>query len=220
MHPATLIDPASRLRLEGAIYEAERNSQGELVLVVAERCDEYGAARWRFAVAIAVLAFLTLLLFGPPVPSWGLLVAQAAAFLLAFVAARWEPLLRLLIPHAICDARVDARARRAFFEQGLHRTRHQTGVLLYLALFEQRFVVLGDSAVDRALGPDESWDEIVSLATQSLRSGDPVAGLVEAIGRCAAWMVRALPVESDNRDELPNQIVLENRLGVVFEERP
>ena len=220
MHPATLIDPASRLRLEGAIFAAEERSEGEIVLVVAERCDDYQAARWRFGVALAAAAFLGLYLFGPALPVWGLGLAQGFTLFIALAATRWDPLLRLLIPRAVCEARVDARVRRAFHEHGLHRTRHATGVLLYVALLERRFAVLGDRGVNEAMPPGSRWDDIVSGVTQALRNGDAVAGLADAIRQCGDWMGRALPLRGENRNELSDRVILEDRGGVIFEDSP
>ena len=57
MRPGKLLDPAARLRLEAAVLEAERDTAGEIVVVVARACDEYGSAGWRLGVSLAALVF-------------------------------------------------------------------------------------------------------------------------------------------------------------------
>lgn len=220
MRATTLIDPAHLLQLEAAISRAEEDSEGEIVLVVADRCDGYSGARWRFAVALAALVFLALILFAPPLPTWVYLVAQALTLIVGHVASRIENVLRLLLPGETAEARVRARAQRAFAEHGLHRTRNQTGVLLFAALLERHFVVLADTRVNDVLREEESWDEVVALATAGFRERRVCEGLEVAIERCGVFLKRTLPAGTDNPDELPNTVRLAHHAAVVLDSPP
>lgn len=208
MRASELIDPAARQHLEAVVAEAERETGGEIVVAVVAACDEYGAVGWRLGVALAAAAFLGLGWFAPPLPWTAYLAAQAAGLLLGHGAARLEGVRRALLPAALVEQRVAARARRCFAEEGLTRTRGRTGILLFVALLEHRVVVLADEGIHRALDPDESWQQVVDLAVAGLRADRPVEGLAAAVRRCGEILARHLPAEVPNPDELPNRLVV------------
>jgi putative membrane protein len=208
MRATRLVDAAARQHLEAVVLEAERGTGGEIVVAVVSACDEYGSAGWRLGVALAALAFLGLHAFAPPLPWWGDLAAQGLALLLGHGLARIDAVRRHLLPLPLVARRVAERARRCFFEQGLTRTRGRTGILIFVALLEHRVVVLADEGIDRALGPGESWQEVVDLAVAGLRDGRPVEGLEAAVRRCGEILARGLPAPPEDRDELANAIVL------------
>ena len=94
MRPSQLIDPADRLRIEAAVVEAEKRTRGELVVVVARACDEYGSAGWRLGVSLAALAFLGLALLAPDVSAAQVLGVQAAGLAMGHLLARAAPIRR------------------------------------------------------------------------------------------------------------------------------
>jgi putative membrane protein len=205
-----LIDPADRLHLEAAVVEAERATSGELVVCVVRACDEYGSLGWRLGVTLAALALLGGAALWPEATPVDLLALQCAVLLLAHALARLDPIRRALLPEALLEHHVAERARAAFAEHGLTRTVGRTGVLLFVALLERRVVVLADEGIHQVLGPDESWQEVVELATAGLRSGRAVAGLHAAIRRCGEILRAHLPASPRHVNELPNAIVLED----------
>jgi putative membrane protein len=209
MRASELLGDAERERLAGVIREVERATGGEIVVAVASACDEYGSAGWRLGVALAALAFLGLGLFAPPLPWVAYLAAQAAMLLLGHALARRDGVRRALVDDALVEQRVAERARHAFAEYGLERTRGRTGILIFVAVFERRVVVLADEGIHRALAPHESWTEVVERATSGLHSGVAAVGLESAVRRCGEILARHLPAQIENPDELPNAVVIE-----------
>jgi putative membrane protein len=210
-HPGRLLDVEARRHLAEAVRAAERRTRGEIVLMVVRACDEYGSAGWRLGVALAVAAFCGLHAFAAPQPWWVYLLAQLAGLLLGHALARFDPLRRLLLGPRLAEERVHERARSAFLENGLARTHGRTGILLFVALLERRVVVLADAGIHGVLDPGESWEEVVELALEGLRSGRAVQGLEAAIGRCGEILVHHFPVSPErNTDELPNAVVIED----------
>ncbi|MDJ0867743.1 MAG: TPM domain-containing protein [Myxococcota bacterium] len=204
------LDAAARLHLESVVVEAERETSGEIVVAVARACDEYGSAGWRLGVASAALAYLGLAVFAPPLPAWTYLAAQAVALALGHGLARLDPVRRALLPEALVERRVAERARRCFAERGLTRTQGRTGILLFVALLERRLVVLGDEGIDSVLDPDETWEEVVELAVEGLRSGRPAEGLEAAVRRCGEILRHHVPAPPRNPNELPDAVVFED----------
>jgi putative membrane protein len=203
-----VIDAESRRALERAVAEQERRTGGEIVVAVVRACDEYGSAGWRLGVALAATAFLAVGLFAPPLPWTAYLGVQAAALALGHALARLDPIRRLLVSDRLLEQRVFERARRCFAEQGLARTRGRTGILIFAALFERRVVVLGDEGIDRALGSGESWQAAVDAACEGLHAGRAALGLAEAVRLCGELLASHLPAPPQDRDELPNAVVV------------
>ena len=210
MRPEQLLDPAARLHLEATVMEAEQDTEGEIVVVVARACDEYGSAGWRLGVSLAALVFAGLLAFVPPLAGWIYLAAQAAAIAVAHAMARIDAVRRLLLARPLVQTRVAERAIHAFATNGLTRTQNRTGILIFVALLERRVVVLADEGIHRALDPNENWQQVVDLSVDGLRRGEDVSGLEAAIRRCGEILARHVPVLGRNPNELPNRIVLED----------
>jgi len=210
MRATDLIDPAARQRLETTILELERTTSGEIVLDVVPACDEYGSVGWRLGVLFAALAFAGLAAFAPPERDWVYLVWQAAALAIGHGLGRIDAIRRLLLPDALVDARVAERARRAFTENELTQTADRTGILLLVALLERRVVVLADEGIHRAVGPGETWQEVVDLAVAGMREGRAVEGIEAALRRCGAILAAHAPAPDHNPNELPNRVVLED----------
>ncbi len=192
------------------MVEAEKRTQGELVVVVARTCDEYGSAGWRLGVSLAALAFLGLVLLAPEASAAQILGVQAAGLAMGHLLARAAPIRRRLISREAAETRVAERAWRAFAENGLTRTRGRNGILIFVALFERRVNVLADEGIDRVLAPEESWQEVVDLALHGLRRGEPSSGLVAAVRRCGEILSAHVPAAERDLDELPNAVVLED----------
>jgi len=210
MKPSEILDPAARDRIVAAVRSAEADTSGEIVVVVVRECDEYGAAGWLCGVTLAALVLLALSLLLPPLPGAAYLAAQALAVAAGHAIARLSAVRRLFVAEATMEARAERRAAAAFAERGLRHTRNRTGILILVALFEHRVIVLGDSGIDEAMGPGESWEEIVELALSGIERGDPVAGIVAAVERCGEILSHPLPAGPDNPDEIHEALVIED----------
>ncbi len=175
-HP--FFDDEARRRIAAAVQREEARSLGEIVPVVVDRSDSYPEAQDRAGIlALALATALGLLL---PVQRWELVALQALAFALGWLAGGWAPLARVVVGRRALDATVRSRAELAFREQGLARTAHGRGVLLFASLFEHEVVVLGDQEVHGRLG-DEAWRDAVAVLVSHIRQRRPADGFVEAI---------------------------------------
>jgi putative membrane protein len=209
MRRAVEIDPAGRMAIEAAVRDAERATSGEILVVVTRACDEYGSAGWRCGVLLAGLALLGLGLFGPPLQLGWLFAAQTGALAAGHALARLPAVRRAFVSEARLGQAAEQRAARAFAEHGLHRTAGRTGILLLVALFERRVVVLADDGVNRRLAPGHSWQEVVDLARGGIGEGRAAEAISAAVRRCGQILEGPLPIEPHDADEI--------RLGVVIE---
>jgi len=209
---------ADRDRIEDAARRAEERTSGEIVPYLVAACDDYDDACWKAGALGAMLLALVAGVvhqLGGFWAGWGVawvslptLVGAAAGYVTARQVA---PLRRWLVPADVLELRVRRRAMTAFVEDEVFATRDRTGILLFVALFEHRVVVLGDAGINRAVDPGE-WHEIVETLVGEIRARRLVDGLVEAIEACGELLVRhRVDIRPDDVDELSNEPRIRDR---------
>jgi putative membrane protein len=208
--PSVLLDPADRLRVERAVLEAEQNTAGEIVVAVVGSCAEYGSAGWRLGAAMALLGFLAAEVFTTETGPGTLLGAQAAGLALGHLLARIQTVRRSLVSDRCMQECAERRAWSAFAQNGLARTAERTGILIFVALFEHRVIVLGDEGVDRVLDPGESWEEVVDLLLAGVRERRITEGILAAVRRCGEILQAHLPAPPKPVNQLPTALILED----------
>lgn len=201
---ASFFTDAARRRVGEAVGEAESRTAAEVVVVV-----RHASAPWRevdLAVgASASFVVLLVLLFYPvtfAVESMPLDVAlafAAGALLCAFV----PPFKRALLPRKRVVAQVRARAREAFVDQGVSKTRGRTGILVYVSTFERRVDVVADVGVDARLL--EVQERALS---ESLQRGPDLDAFLAGIRAIGPALASALPRAEDDVNELPDAPVM------------
>ena len=209
MEANRLFSPADLRRIEEAVHEAEKRTSGEIVPYVVERADGYADSIWRgstlgalFAVLGTAAAVQTTEVWGVPLPLWIAAPAVLGAAI-GHLACRFiPPLKRLLVARSVLDERVHERAAQAFLSEQVFATRDRTGVLIFLALFERRVVVMGDKGIAAKVRQDE-WDGLVAGIVRGMREGKAGGALVAAIAECGALLERhGVAIRSDDADEL------------------
>jgi putative membrane protein len=181
----------AKTRVAEAVRRAEALSRGQIVPVVVEKSDAYPEARFRGAILAAALATAIVLALRAPLSLAELAVLQLVAGVVGALVAMWDPIERLLVGARAMDEAARARAMRAFHENGLHRTEHGTGVLVFASLFEHAAVVLGDHGIHERMGDD--WGRAVAVLGAGMRAGDPAKGFVDAIAVCGAKLAEHFP---------------------------
>lgn len=210
MKPSQLLDQANRDRIVEAVRAAETTTSGEIVVAVVGSCDDYGSARWLCGITLAVLAYLASSLFGPALPATAYLVVQGLALGAGYALATIDFVRRMFLSDETMERCAQRRAAAAFSQLGLRHTEHKTGILILVALLEHRVVVLADRGIDEALGPDESWADVVELVLDGIAAGRPTDGIVAAVRRCGEILSHPLPAVADNPDEIRRELFLED----------
>jgi putative membrane protein len=133
---------------------------------------------------------------------WSLLPIMAGMLVGLLAFSYLSPLERAMIDRRVLERRVRMRAEAAFLEEEVFHTRDRTGILLFLAMFERRAVVLGDEGINRKV-EFEDWEAIVETLTAGLRGPNPTAAVAEAVERCGRLLEeKKVELRADDVDEL------------------
>ncbi len=203
---ADFFSEEEQARIEAVVRAAELRTSGEIVPLVVDAAYGYPRAEIQGGglLALAIAANC----------SWWLFAGSLWIFLGVFLLGYWPcrlllrrspPLLRRLIHPAEIDAEVEERAKTAFLDHGLHRTREGTGILILICLFEHRVQVLADHGIHHAV-PPETWQRVADLVTAGIRQGRTCDALCEAVTYCGDLLAEQFPPRRDDTDELPNLI--------------
>ena len=98
-----------------------------------------------------------------------------------------------------------SRAQEVFRQLKMDRTRERNGVLLYIAVESKRFVILGDSGIDKVV-PSGFWDSTRDVIQGHFRKGDFKAGIVAGILSAGEELKAHFPWQSDDTNELSDAI--------------
>jgi putative membrane protein len=129
---------------------------------------------------------------------------------LGYLIVSWPPLLRRILPAWRTQAEVVRRAGQEFVQHGVFETRQRTGVLIMLSELEHRVVILGDKGVDAHV-QQSGWATHVDRIVRALRQGNGADGVCQVIAAIGETLAAALPVQSDDVDELDNRVRQEDR---------
>ncbi len=113
--------------------------------------------------------------------------------------------IRVFVEDASADTELD-RAVYVFEELGMHKTDLRNGILLYLALKDKRFAVIGDHGIHEKVG-DAFWEGIRSHMQEKLSQGDVVGAIVAGVREAGEALGKFFPRSHDDKNELSDDIV-------------
>jgi len=97
------------------------------------------------------------------------------------------------------------RAQEVFIKLGMAQTKLQNGVLIYLAIEERKFAIIGDHGIDRVV-PENFWDQTKEEMQQLFRVGKFAAGVCLGISLAGEHLVQHFPCQADDVNELSDEI--------------
>lgn len=97
------------------------------------------------------------------------------------------------------------KAKKYFEDLKMHETLSRNGVLIYLAVADHQFAIIGDAGIDARVTED-FWESTKNKMLEYFRKGDFVTGLVEGIHDAGEQLHHFFPRKDDDINELPNDI--------------
>lgn len=104
-----------------------------------------------------------------------------------------------------CPGDVMDRAAFIFKKLNLQETKLRNGVLIYLAVKNRKFAIIGDKGINQVV-PENFWDNAKLLMLNHFRNGDFTKGLSEAITLAGKQLRKHFPHQKDDVNELSDDI--------------
>ena len=224
------LSEAEHTIVSDAVAQAELNTSGEILTVLADRSDGYTDVALLWAAGFAFTAMSLFAAFPSPfldlwdwivveqmMGGWGhewstgeLASMTIALGLITFVASwaaqLWEPLKFAMIPPATRSVRVHDQAVRHFKVGAEARTHGRTGVLIYLSMREHRAEIVADEPIARLVEP-EVWGEAMVDMLREIKQGRIAEGLAVGVRDVGFVLAQHFPRDESDENELPDQLI-------------
>ncbi len=113
--------------------------------------------------------------------------------------------IRVVVENSVGQEDIMAKATNYFAELEMHNTALRNGVLIYLAIADHQFAIIGDVGIDQKVEKD-FWECTKNEMLSFFRLGDFAGGLVAGINHAGRRLQEYFPREEDDVNELPNDI--------------
>ncbi|GAB3354329.1 TPM domain-containing protein [Chromohalobacter beijerinckii] len=201
-----LLSDSEQQQVRDAITHIERDTDAELVTVLAPQADDYTYIPLLWAGILSLLIPGAINYFPQWLGTSELLIVQWACFAVLAIVFRLPAVTTRLIPRRVRFWRAANLARRQFLEQNLHHTQAGTGMLIFVSEAERYVEILVDRGISSRLD-DETWQGIVSTFTQQVKQGQTLQGFLSCIEACGEHLREHVPATHE-RNELPNRLVV------------
>ena len=200
-----MITETDKARITDAIRHAEFRTAGEIFCVVARHSSEYRLVPVAWAAAIALFGPLPLIYLttwsAAMIYLWQLIIFVIVALALSHPKLRFH-----IVPRRAKHDRAHAEAMRQFLVQGLYKTEHRTGVLIFASTAERYAEIVADTGINEKV-PPQVWEDAIKSLTEAIKDARPADGFVAAIEQCAFVLAAHFPPGALKRDELPDKLL-------------
>jgi putative membrane protein len=204
-----MISKQEQNQIRDLIAKAERKSHTEIVPMIVSSSDTYPAANFRCAIIVSFLFslglyFSPLSIVNPIYYLW----IQLPGLLLGYYLGQIPVFTRLLITKSEIEFETRQRAYEAFFEHGIHLTKRNNGVLIFISLLERRIRIVTDKAVKDKI-EQKIWEEIISQFAHKVQKESLAEALKQTIEATANVLEYYFPGLGDRPSELKNDLIIE-----------
>ncbi|MBV1700385.1 MAG: TPM domain-containing protein [Hyphomicrobiales bacterium] len=198
------LTPADHARISDAIAQAERQTRGEIVCVLAHASSDYANVPLLWASMIALIVPWPLIAF-TQMSVQRIYIMELVVFIGLFLLLS-RPALRLwLVPKRVLRAQAHRAALGQFMMRGVSNTTERTGILIYVSLAERYARVIADEGIAAKIAQPE-WQQIVDALVAHAQKGDMATGFVEAVAAAGRHLAAHFPPDATPKDQLPNRI--------------
>lgn len=201
-----LLSESEQRQVAEAINRVERETDAELVTVLAPQADNYAYIPLLWAGILALVVPGAINYFPGWLNAYELLLTQWATFIVLGLVFRLPRITTRLIPRSVRYWRAANLARRQFLEQKLHHTHGGTGMLIFVSEAERYVEILVDQGISSRLS-DDTWASIVATFTRDVKAGQTLQGFLGCIESCGQHLKQHVPATHE-RNELPNHLII------------
>ena len=108
-----------------------------------------------------------------------------------------------------CPINILDRTVQVFEKLKMHKTQLRNGVLIYLAIEDKKFAIIGDAGIHAKVG-DDFWNHVKEEMLEHFRHGRIVEGIEHAVMQAGIKLKVFFPKQQQDVNELPDDIVFGN----------
>jgi putative membrane protein len=202
----SLLTTEQQQQVAQTIAAIEKNTDAELVAVLAARSDRYDYIPLLWAALLALLTPLLLMLSPFWLDAGGIFLTQLIVFIIAALLLRIPAITIRLVPKSIRYWRAANMARRQFLENNLHHTAAESGILIFVSEAEHYVEIIADRGIDRKVG-HEKWQSLVDDFIVAVKRDETFTGFLACINACGALLQQHVPA-THSKNELPDRLII------------
>jgi len=203
-----------------AVAKAEKNTSGEIAVVVAKQSCDYAIYELTFAVIIGLLSMILALMNFSQIDTfiknmyWSnsqilttsiIGLGTFVIIIIFYFLANISVIDRLIIPKSVKEEKVKEKAQLSFMEYGVSNTRDRTGVLIFISNLERRVLIIADKGI-ADIYPNTSWQKQVDRIIDGIKYNNFAPELEHVIVEIGNVLSKNFPIKDDNTNELPNHV--------------
>ena len=104
-----------------------------------------------------------------------------------------------------CKADPIACATKIFHKLKMHKTELRNGVMLYVAVRDKKFAVIGDEGIHKNV-PEGFWDTVRDKMGEKFKQEKFTEGLCEGIEMTGKELKKYFPRSASDKNELSNEV--------------
>jgi putative membrane protein len=194
----------------------ETATGAQAVAAVVGRADEYPDVPWKAFALGAAMAAMAVVADEFIRPDWASIhtpfrdvgAILAAGVLCCILAMALPGFGRLFLNRDRARGEVRQYAQGLFLQREMFRTADRVGILILVAHFERRVVILPDSGISRHVTPRE-LDQVIALMAPQLAAGQTVGAFHSGFDALAALLKAKGVQPSQHGNELADGTVVE-----------
>jgi putative membrane protein len=194
-------------KIQRAVEEAEKHTSGEIVPMIVPQSYKYPMSNLIGGLVFGlIIALLAVFIFKNEHLWLFLTVFILSLIIMHRIIEFIAPLKRFFISDRELDEEVQEAALVNFYKNGLYKTKDETGVLLFISVFERKVWLLADRGINVKLEPI-TWQDIVDDLIKGIKAKNQGDAIVHAVTRIGEILRTHFPVKKDDRNELDNLII-------------
>lgn len=194
-------------RIKNATKEVELKTIGEIAVVVVDQSSYYREAEVIGAVfSSSLVAFIVSAVFFHASLWFYVPLSFLLFFPARFVFQRAPQLKKVFMGREREELAVRQRAVKAFYDNGLYKTRQNTGLLFFISILERKVWVLADTGILVKI-KQEALNRFADMVSKGIREGRACDALCEAIKEAGELLEQHYPVTQGDVNELGNEII-------------
>ncbi|MDH4262546.1 MAG: TPM domain-containing protein [Spirochaetia bacterium] len=195
-----------KIEIQNAVKNAERKTSGEFVTIIAGKSESYFLFPIIWAAFGVLIAVIPLILVFTSKNAKIILDIQLLIFVVMYLVFQIESIKMLIVPKKIRRASVKKLAMEQFLERGIANTKDHSGVLFFVSMAERCVEIIADKGINDKVDKD-AWQIIVDEFIENVHNQKMCNGFVTAVEKCGNLMSLHYPVQSDDKNELNDNLI-------------